>query len=274
MAKPASLALDATHQTVDDILWKASHGELSHYPQITIMPSGHVGPLVELAIARHRHKETYDPLNVKPTLYKKILNAINFEAISGGSFNDNAGAFPLSIIARRTPRLGESSLLQWKKHVENQLVKNRFSRTFATGLIGAIGELQDNIFEHSGSPATGLLAYGIDDKFFEFVVSDAGEGVLATLRQNPEFKGLRDSSEALPVAVTENVSRFDRSFGRGFGFATLFRALMRHSTALRFRSGDAAMYSECYQVGSLEKFNIVQKAWLDGLTISVRFPLP
>ena len=49
---------------------------------------------------------------------------------------------------------------QWAKHAENAAVAAGLARGLATGLMGAFGELQDNVFEHSGRPASGLLAYG------------------------------------------------------------------------------------------------------------------
>ena len=54
--------------------------------------------------------------------------------------------------------------------------------------MGALGELQDNVFEHSGRPDSGLVAYGASTGAFEFVVADAGRGVL---REPPRKSRIR-----------------------------------------------------------------------------------
>ena len=52
-------------------------------------------------------------------------------------------------------------------------------------LAGAMGELESNIHEHAGSPETGVVAYRAEAGAFEFVVSDRGVGILASLRSSP-----------------------------------------------------------------------------------------
>jgi anti-sigma regulatory factor (Ser/Thr protein kinase) len=83
--------------------------------------------------------------------------------------------------------------------------------------MGAFGELQDNVFEHSGRPESGVVAYAANNDAFEFVVADAGRGVLARLRENPEFSLLADSGAALRVAASDGASRHARSTGHGYG---------------------------------------------------------
>ena len=135
--------------------------------------------------------------------------------------------------------------------------------------MGALGELQDNIFEHSGRPATGLVAYGAGNGAFEFVVADAGRGVLASLRENPEFARLADSGVALRVAASDGASRYARSTGHGYGISQLFRALAHHSARLRFRSGDHALRVWGDAPSLAGHVELAQKAWLDGLTITI-----
>src|SRR3546814_16884550 len=67
----------------------------------------------------------------------------------------------------------------------------------SSDLIGAMGEMQDNVYEHSGAAHTGLVAYAVTDCSFEFVVADRGMGVLETLRQNPDYEHLPDAGAAL-----------------------------------------------------------------------------
>jgi hypothetical protein len=158
---------------------------------------------------------------------------------------------------------------QWAKHAENAAVAAGLPKALATGLMGALGELQDNVFEHSGRPESGLIAYGASNGAFEFVVSDAGRGVLASLRENPEFAHLADSGAALEQAASDGASRYARSTGHGYGIGQLFRALAHDAAAeLRFRGGDHALRLWGDAPSLTGQVELAQKAWLDGLTIS------
>ena len=144
------------------------------------------------------------------------------------------------------------------------------AKNLAAGLMGALGELQDNVFEHSGRPVTGVVAYGAGNGAFEFVVADAGRGVLASLRENPEFAHLAEFGAALRVAASDGASRYARSTGHGYGIGQLFRALAHHTAGLRFRSGDHALRLWGDAPSLAGHVELAQKAWLDGLTITVR----
>ncbi len=126
--------------------------------------------------------------------------------------------------------------------------------------MGALGELPDNVFEHSGRPESGVVAYAAHNGAL-FVVADAGRGVLASLRDNPEFSLLADSEAALRVAASDGASRHARNTGHGYGIGQVFRALAHDAAELRLW-GDAPSL-----IGHVE---LAQKAWLDGLTITVR----
>src|SRR5712672_1535303 len=49
--------------------------------------------------------------------------------------------------------------------------KSLDSNSYGSGMMGALGELQDNVFEHSGRPESGVVAYAVGDGVFEFVVA-------------------------------------------------------------------------------------------------------
>jgi hypothetical protein len=108
-------------------------------------------------------------------------------------------------------------------------------------LMGAMGEILDNVTEHSEAAATGLVVFRPHSGCFEFAVADAGIGILASLRTNTEYAGLRDEGEALQCALTDGVSRFGKAAGRGTGFSQLFKSLASLNASLRFRSGDHAL---------------------------------
>jgi len=111
----------------------------------------------------------------------------------------------------------------------------------AQSLVAAMRELESNIHEHSDHATSGLLAFQSRASFFEFVAADSGVGVLATLREDPEFGGLTDHGHAMYAAIQDNVSRYGRNSGHGRGFCDLFIGLSYLNADLRFRSGDHAL---------------------------------
>ncbi len=67
-----------------------------------------------------------------------------------------------------------------------------FHRQIAAQLVGAIEEMVSNIYEHSGAPASGIVAFRAGGDGFEFVVADSGVGVLESLRSCPDYQDLAD----------------------------------------------------------------------------------
>jgi hypothetical protein len=262
--------VSASFEATDDLLWQAVAGRLPTLGAVTLGRSGRIGPLVELAMAVAVWPDAYSTLTVEPPVFHQITRALRESVVSGAGVYDRAGAFPLS---RYDPDGdGPEHLVweQWAKHAENAAIAAGLARGLVSGLMGALGELLDNVFEHSGQPESGIVAYGVGDGAFEFVVADAGCGVLASLRENPDFSGLSDSGTALRVAASDGASRHPRSTGHGYGIGQLFRALAHDAAELRFRSGDHALRLWGDAPSLTGQVELAQKAWLDGLTISVR----
>jgi anti-sigma regulatory factor (Ser/Thr protein kinase) len=116
-----------------------------------------------------------------------------------------------------------------------------FHRKVAAQLIGAIGEMHSNIYEHSEAPATGLVAFNATPGTFEFVVADHGIGVLKSLRTARRYADLADHGGALQLVLRDGVTRHVSGTGRGYGFRPLFIGLANLNGHLRFRSGDYAL---------------------------------
>ncbi len=259
---------EAGFDSSDDLLWQATRGQLARRGPIRLRRSGRIGPVVELMYARRAWPQEYAQVTTEIPFAYLVEEAMNSARVSGGGYDDVAGVFPLGRGA-----LGghaEDQWEQWALHAQNVAVAHGLERSLVDGLIGALIELQDNVYLHSEAPASGMVAYATAAGMFEFVVADAGIGVLASLTKNPEFDELKDSGEALRVAASDGVSRFDRSTGHGFGIGQLFKALARDAGELRFRSGNHAMSIRGDQPSLTGKVETVQKAWLDGLIISVR----
>lgn len=262
--------VSASFEAADDLLWQAVAGRLRTLGAVTLGRSGRIGPLVELAMAMAAWPDAYRTVTVEPPVFYQLTRALGEGAISGAGARDRAGVFPLSRFDPDGDGPERPVWDQWAKHAENAAVVAGLARGLAVGLMGALGELLDNVFEHSGRPESGVVAYAASDGAFEFVVADAGRGMLASLRENPEFAGLSDSGAALRVAASDGASRHARSSGHGYGIGQLFRALAHDAAELRFRSGDHALRLWGDAPSLTGQVELAQKAWLDGLAVSVR----
>ncbi len=123
------------------------------------------------------------------------------------------------------------------------------------------------VVDHSELVGTGTIAYFGRKGRFEFVVHDAGIGVLASLRSNPEQSDLRDSGTALESALAEGVSRYEEN-GHGYGFRPLFVGLVNLAQLIRFRSGDHGRV--IFREGSGIRSQTVQLSPCAGLSCTVQ----
>lgn len=144
-----------------------------------------------------------------------------------------------------------------------------FANKTAGQLVGAILEMQSNIYEHSEASQTGLLAFRAAPGTFEFTAADHGIGVLESLRGGSAHKNLTDHGAALQLTLTEGCSRFGDGTGRGMGFRPLFVGLANLRGSLRFRSGDHTLIIEGNHP-TLVMARLVQKPLLRGFLASVR----
>lgn len=123
--------------------------------------------------------------------------------------------------------------------LEAQLLRGRFSRHLAKSLTGAVFEMVDNVWNHSQTAETAVLAYQVGSRSFTFSVTDLGLGVLDTLKRNRRYAHLKTSIEALEEAVKPNVS--GKPDGSGLGLDQLTRSLANLWGRTRLRSGQGAL---------------------------------
>jgi hypothetical protein len=143
-----------------------------------------------------------------------------------------------------------------------------FPKPTAQQLAAAIGELHSNVYEHSGRPDTGLIAFRAGNGAFEFAVADAGIGILDSLRTCGEYAELADHGTALKLALTPGVSRHGSNAQRGYGFRPIFVGLANIRGYLRFRSGDHALTMDG-TTASLMQARPAQKPAISGFLISI-----
>ena len=141
-----------------------------------------------------------------------------------------------------------NDILNWELFSDRfarSLKKNGFGN-LSLGLVGAFGEMADNIIQHSGTnselPSSGIAAYAVEQNSMCYAVVDVGRGVLRSLRDNPQNAAIRDSQEALQAAIEGRASRRQRAIDDPpHGFSSLLESLGTVNADLRFRSGDGLL---------------------------------
>lgn len=121
---------------------------------------------------------------------------------------------------------------------------------FSKAICGAMGEMVDNIIQHSGvnttSPATGCSAFFCRGEAHGFMVMDCGRGAYASLKTNPRWSGLTDDESALAAILRNNASSRP-GHDWGGGYRQLFKALVDREFTITLWSGDALVTLEADQ---------------------------
>jgi hypothetical protein len=163
----------------------------------------------------------------------------------------------------------ESSWTEFCYAAQFAAVDVGFPKGIAAQLVGAIGEMEGNIHEHSNAPKSGVVVFQATPGTFEFVVADRGIGVLASLNSSPAYVGLTDHGEALRLTLTDGVTRLGEDSNRGHGFRSLFIGLANLHGYLRFRSGDHALTIEG-DSPTVVSATLAKKTPTNGFFVSVR----
>jgi hypothetical protein len=251
---------------LDGIAFAASRGRLGAVP---VFAADELGPLVEmvqLARAGLLPLPTSAPwlrLNGSEALLRAALDGTD-EWVSprgGGT------GFMKCSVPESNPRK-----VAFKVEAHKSALSAGFSAQTVSRLMGAMGEIADNVLEHSGAASTGFILFDARPGSFEFAVADAGVGVLSSLQSNPEYAYLADEGDALRCALTDGESRFGKAAQRGTGFSTLFKSLANMNASLRFRSGDHAL-SIAGSSPTLVVAHVARKPRAKGFLTSVRCTL-
>ena len=115
---------------------------------------------------------------------------------------------------------------------------NGFSNSLSAALSKALGEMTDNVVQHSGT--RGVAVFHVGERWTSWGVADIGRGVLNSLKTNPKWHRLAGSQEAL-LAVWRDGATRRVSPTRGDGFRQVELSLASLNGRLRFRSGDAVL---------------------------------
>ncbi len=264
--------LTGDYACADDLLWAAQSGALAQLGTVQVSRSGLVGPLVEMLFARHADPTAYTRVEFAAPFAVSIERAMVEGTISGDGYQSRHGVFPLSRLAEDGD--GADRWALWRSRAEQAGCSVGLPGPFAAAVIGAVGELQDNVALHSRRAETGLVVYAATPDAFEVVVADGGVGVLASLQENTAYADIADAGTALKIAIQDGESRFGHTSGHGFGMGQMFRALADHDGELRFRSGDHALTVRGHSPSLQSGIELAHKARLIGLTIGVRCLTP
>jgi hypothetical protein len=251
----------------DEVLALAQAGRLESLGEILITRSGRIGPLVELVSGRRCRPQAYIKVGVQAPFIGALERALTEGAIFGLDMGARMGVFPLAHLGPDGDVSDEWTL--WFSRADQAAQAAGFPNKTAAMILGAFGELQDNVFRHSQAHASGLIAYAIVDGGFELVVSDQGVGVLGSLRTHPDYAGLSDAGAALRLALANGETRFGRESGSGVGIGQIFRALANQDGDLRFRSDDHVLEIRGHSPSLQGELEVRHKAALPGLTVSL-----
>ena len=249
-----------TFDLVDDICLAVRCGRVSlaDLPQMTTRS---LGALLELA--HSLPIETGDQSWLVDERFQPILNAR-----SNGGRRYQEGDIHLGYVAVSDFLKDETVETDFYNRARRAAEFAGFGKSDAAQFVAAIVELYNNIFEHSRAVQSAYVAFAAYENCFEFVVADAGVGVLQSLKSSSLYSSLGDDGSALELALTEGVSRHDKEPDRGRGFRPILVGLANLSEKLRFRSGDHAREMERLSDGSIPAVTR-QKSELSGFFCSV-----
>ena len=266
MTQARDRSVPADFQLIDDLVWRASRQGHAVDQPIRLCTGSRIGPILELTIARRTRPNMYANVHMVDALGRDIVSAIERRIVTGTKYSSRWGVFPLM---RRTTSQDIDDLWDhWRLRLQFAAEMAGFSRQFAKGLAGAVGELVANVDEHSDDSHFGVVVFRALDSGFEVIVSDAGIGVLASLRKAPAFSTLNDAGRALQLALSDGISSTSDP-RRGFGYRQLFRTLAGYSGEIRCRSGDHSLTIGGEVLSLQGSVTIAQRAPLAGLTISI-----
>jgi hypothetical protein len=231
-----------------------------------------IGPLSEYLFQQVARPDLLPPLTASAqsqltTCLQAILDCGRFDELPHDSCLEPKEA-EFSWAPTDQAALDDPRWIAFCKRFDRAAQRARFSRTVAAGLTGALGEMVDNVLLHSGKPESAIVGYSSVTGSFEYVVADAGIGVLGSLRRNSEYHHLTDAGTALQTALTEGESRFGRASGHGLGFRQVFLSLASLQGSLRFRSGDHSLELDGMNP-CLSTAELMQRSYFQGFMISV-----
>lgn len=197
-----------------------------------------IGPLIEYAYHDYQSLESQLRSRSNNPTVNSVLHAIANHRSSTPDTTIHARPVEFARAPHTQEGIEDPNWIAFCLRIVDAGVRAGLSKLFAQALVGTLEEMCGNIVDHSQRELTGLVGYAWRRNEFEYVVADAGIGVLRSLRQHPDYSFLADSGQALETAISDGESCHGRNQHRGMGFSRLVFNIAQRNSYLRFRSGD------------------------------------
>ena len=138
------------------------------------------------------------------------------------------------------PQADLSLLRAIESDLRSRIASTGFSDNSAKAFTGAVTEIINNIWEHSQTDRPALVVYSLESERVHIGIADLGVGILQSLRTNSRYHALASSMAALKKAMEIGVSRLEGR-SRGYGFATILKAVADQWGGIRLRTGEAIL---------------------------------
>ncbi|HEY6644520.1 hypothetical protein [Povalibacter sp.] len=252
---------------LDDLARAAARKRLDPVPYIDSAIITRLGPALELLTLLRGN--AFPGGRINGEIGAALRTALEQKPGRRAAYINTADEYAGFITAARNP--GDDERLEWIAFcLEARKAAGRsLPDSVARGMVGAMREMENNVYEHSGRHEDAVVAFRGTSEDFEFVVADSGIGILNSLHQSPDYQHLRDPGTAIKMALSDGQSRcryIDPA--RGLGFHDLFVGLANLNGELRFRSDDHALTIDGASP-SLMKAQLSQKVQLQGFVASV-----
>jgi hypothetical protein len=225
---------------LDDVLGSAKDAENSASP--VCCRANSIGPLVEYEFTRRTNRTpsvrllSVDDSSLTYALRNTLATTWDQHPARNSSLQSNEVEF--SRIPSDQSKPTDPFWTAYVQRAKHAATLAGFSPNIALQLVGSFLELVDNVWRHSEASGTGLVGYRRANGELEYVISDAGIGVLASMRKKTEYARLNDTGNALEIAIGLAETEFGRRTGGGEGYRRMFANLVNMNGTLRIRSGD------------------------------------
>ena len=171
--------------TLDGLAFAAQKGRLNG--ELPSISAADLGPLIEFDILSAAgllppsSKDDWIKLNGLGVLYREIKSQRQHWVCP------EAGRIGFLRTQQNLP-FSEATSIGFRLAAQKAAIATGIPAPIARQLAAAMGELESNIYEHSGKPITGLLAFRAHPNHFEFIACDTGIGILESIRTCPEYR--------------------------------------------------------------------------------------
>jgi anti-sigma regulatory factor (Ser/Thr protein kinase) len=201
-----------------------------------------IGPLVEYAFQSTSGTKYLPSLrDAAPSkTTDELATILSFSWASQGNKSTSLLSLPceFSRVPQSKSDISDPFWVAYVQRVKHAASAAGFTSDNARRLAGSFFELADNLWQHSQAPETAIVGYCREQGLFEFVIADAGIGVVASLNQKADFATLVDAGTALEIALSLAETPYGKRTGRGEGYRNMFANLVDLWGSIRVRSGD------------------------------------